>query len=135
MYQFNAALFPWLNATAAYPDWLAPFTRIVTLELAKWMLVGSVAAFVVGNARLQRGVLRVAQAMLATRIFARLAQHFFPMSRPFSIGLERCLIAWNRICLGLHFPFHMAAGAAIGGTGAWISNLVPIVVPRIRTTP
>ena len=31
------------------------------------------------------------------------------------------LVAWSRICLGLHFPSDALAGAALGGLCAWVS--------------
>ena len=177
MSELNIALFVWLNASAASPTWLVPFARFVTVELPEWLLVGSVAAFLVGDARVQRAVLRIVLAMLVGWIFARVAQHFFPMPRPFSMGLGTAwmvhadtagfpsthatvafafagvvaactrrwlsglaalavagLVAWSRVCLGLHFPIDVLAGAAIGFASAWLSGLVPIVVPRIRGT-
>lgn len=30
-----------------------------------------------------------------------------------------CLVAWSRLCLGLHFPSQVLAGAVLGGVSAW----------------
>ena len=43
------------------------------------------------------------------------------------------LVAWSRVCLGLHFPTDVLAGAAVGGISAWLSGLVPLVAPKIRS--
>ncbi len=176
MSELDTTLFLWLNATAASPAWLVPFARFVTVELPEWMLVGSVAAFMVGDARVQRCVLRIGFAMASAWILARLGQHLFPQPRPFSLGLGTAwvahadsagfpsthatvafafagavvactrrwlsglaalavaaLVAWSRVCLGLHFPLDVVAGAIIGGAGAWLSGLLPELAPRIRT--
>lgn len=165
----DTVVFLWLNASAASPSWVVPFALFVTQKLPEWMIVGLAAAFLVGDARVQRGVLRVVVALLTAVLFARLGQHFFPMPRPFSIGLGTAwmahaasagfpsnhasvafafafavaactrrwlaasaaftvagLIAWSRICLGLHFPVDVLAGAVVGGASAWLSGLVPL---------
>ena len=175
MSEFNAAVFMWLNATAASPAWLVPLARFVTVELPEWMLVGSVTAFLVGDARVRRCVLRIALAMVLAWVFARLGQYLFPMPRPFSLGIGTAwmahaesagfpsthatvafafagavalstrgwpsglaafavaaAVAWSRICLGLHFPIDLVAGALVGCASACLSGLVPYVVPRIR---
>ena len=178
MSELNTALFLWINATAASPGWLVPLARFASQQLPQWLLAGTVGAFLVGDAHVRRGVFRVAVALLTAWVLARLVQHFFPLPRPFSMGLGAAwmahadsagfpsnhatvafafagavaastrrwlsglaafaaaiLVAWSRVCLGLHFPFDVLAGAAIGGVSAWLSGLVPYVFPRIRTAP
>ena len=83
----DVALFLWINATSASPAWVVPFARFVTLQLPEWMVVGLVAAFLVGDLQVRRHVLRVAVALLTGWVIARLGQHFFPMPRPFTLGL------------------------------------------------
>ncbi len=46
------------------------------------------------------------------------------------------LVAWSRVCLGLHFPSDALAGAALGGVSAWACCSGPKwrVLPRHRAT-
>lgn len=97
----NNALFLWINATAASPAWVVPFAQFVTVQLPGWMIVGSVAAFLVGDARVKRNVLVVTVAMLTAWLLARTGQYLFPMPRPFSIGLGT---AWMYHSDGPGFP-------------------------------
>ena len=36
------------------------------------------------------------------------------------------LVAWSRVCLGLHFPFDVLVGALVGGASAWLCGLAPL---------
>ena len=131
MSELNTELFLWLNATAASPIWVVPFARFVTVDFPEWMLVGLIAAFVVGDARVQRCVLRVGLAMLAAWIFAKLGQHFFPMPRPFSTGLGT---AWTVHADTAGFPSTHAsvafafALAVAACTQRWLSAVAVVVV-------
>ena len=87
MFDFNTTLFLWLNASADSPAWVVPLARFASLELPQWLLAGTAGAFLVGDARVRRGVVRIVLAMLTAWLMARLAQHLWPMPRPFSIGL------------------------------------------------
>lgn len=40
--------------------------------------------------------------------------------------LSAATIAWSRVCLGLHFPSDVLAGALVGATSAWLSGIMPI---------
>jgi len=35
-------------------------------------------------------------------------------------------VAWSRLCLGLHFPSDVLAGALVGAASAWLGGVVPI---------
>ena len=83
----NVALFLWINATPDSPAWVVPFASFVTMQLPEWMIVGLVAAFLVGDVRVQRHAWRVVIALLTGWVLARLGQYFFPMPRPFTLGL------------------------------------------------
>ena len=176
MFPLDSTLFLWLNATAASPAWLVPLARFASQELPQWLVAGTVGAFIVGDAQVQRCVLRVFLAMLTAWLLARLGQHLFQLQRPFTVGLGTmwlahagsagfpsthasvafafggvaavstqrwalsvaalaiaALVAWSRVCLGLHFPTDVLAGAAVGGVSAWLSGLVPLVAPKIRS--
>lgn len=169
MSELDNTLFLWLNATSSSPAWLVSLARFASQELPQWMAAAAVGAFVVGDVRVQRGLLRVLLAMLAAWIFARITQYLFPMPRPFMLGLGTkwmthadsasfpsthatvafafglamaastrrwlpaifalalaSMVAWSRVCLGLHFPSDVLAGAAIGGASAWLSMLLPL---------
>lgn len=36
------------------------------------------------------------------------------------------LVAWSRVCLGLHFPFDVLVGAVVGGASAWLCGIAPL---------
>lgn len=46
-----------------------------------------------------------------------------------AVGLA-ALVSWSRICLGLHFPIDVLAGALVGVAGAWLSGLRPGALQR-----
>ena len=104
----NVALFLWINATPASPAWVVPFARFATMRLPEWMIVGLVAAFLVGDVRVQRHVWRVAIALVTGWVLARLGQHFFPMPRPFALGLGT---AWMVHADSAGFPSNHASVA------------------------
>ena len=87
MLDINTTLFLWLNASAASPTWILPLARFASLELTQWLLAGTVGAFMVGDARTRRMVVRVLVAMAIAWLIARLTQHLWPMPRPFALGL------------------------------------------------
>lgn len=169
MSELDTALFLWLNAGPSSPAWLVPLARFASLELPQLLVAATVGAFMVGDARVQHGVIRVVLAMLVAWAIARLAQNLFPMPRPFSLGLGTAwmahadsasfpsthasvafafgtamaaatrrwlpalaalalaaLMAWSRVCLGLHFPFDILVGALVGGASAWLCALLPL---------
>lgn len=173
MPDIDTSLFLWMNATTASPSWLVPLARFASFELPQWMVAGTVGAFIVGDARIQRAVLRVVWAMAIAWVIARLGQHFIPMPRPFVVGVGTPwmahggspgfpsthatvafafavalaassgrpvvtmgalglagLVAWSRVCLGLHFPVDVVAGAALGALGGWLSGIGPGMVLR-----
>jgi len=175
MLDIDTSLFLWLNASAASSAWLVPLARFASTELPQWMLAGAVGAFVVGDAPVQRAVFRMVWAMAIAWVIARIGQHYFPMPRPFVLGLGtpwmahgdspgfpsthasvafafaaammassgRALVAavalllagmvaWSRVCLGLHFPFDVAAGALVGAFAGWLSGFAPRPVLRAR---
>ena len=175
MFELDNLLFLSINATTTSPAWLVPLARFASQELPQWLVAGTIGAFVVGDTRIQRCVLRVVCAMLVAWLLARLGQHFFPMPRPFSVGMGTVwlshaqsagfpsthasvafafgatlawstqrrlltlaalglatLIAWSRICLGLHFPSDALAGAGIGVASAWLAGLVPLATRKVH---
>ena len=116
MFEFDAALFLWLNAGPSSPAWLVPLARFASLELPQLLVAATVGAFAVGDARVQRGVLRVVLAMLTAWVFARLLQHLFPMPRPFSLGLGT---TWMVHADSASFPStHASVAFAFGVTMA-----------------
>ena len=42
------------------------------------------------------------------------------------------MVGWSRVCLGLHFPIDVAAGAAVGLVAGWLSGIGPPMVLRTR---
>ena len=46
-----------------------------------------------------------------------------------------CLIAWSRVCLGLHFPLDVLTGAAVGAASAWFVGWSARWLTRARTPP
>ena len=130
----DVAFFLWLNATAASPAWVVPFARFVTVQLPEWMIVGLAAAFLVGDARVQRHVSRVVLALLAGWLLARLGQHFFPMPRPFSLGLGT---AWKTHADSAGFPSTHAsvafafAFAVAACTRRWLPAAAAFVVASL----
>ncbi len=46
--------------------------------------------------------------------------------------LLACMVAWSRVCLGLHFPIDVVAGAAVGMVAGWLSGVGPALVIRTR---
>lgn len=101
MSALDVVLFSWLNATLASPAWVVPFALFATVKLPEWMIVGLAAAFLVGDAQVQRNAWRVAFALLTGWLLARLGQHLFPMPRPFSVGLGT---AWKAHSDSAGFP-------------------------------
>ena len=175
MPDIDTSLFFWINATAASPAWLVPLARFASTELPQWMVAGTVGAFIVGDARIQRAVLRILWAMAIAWVISRLGQQLFPMPRPFVVGVgtswmahggspgfpsthasvacafafamaassERIvvslvalvlagMVAWSRVCLGLHFPIDAVAGAVVGMVAGWLSGIDPSMVLRTR---
>jgi undecaprenyl-diphosphatase len=175
MPDIDSSLFLWINATAASPGWLVPLARFASIELPQWIIAGTVGAFIVGDARIQRAVLRIVWAMAIAWVIARIGQHYVPMPRPFVVGvgtpwmshgdspgfpsthasvafafaaalvaaaartwvtllalLLAALVAWSRVCLGLHFPLDVAAGAVVGAASGWLSGFGPAIVFRTR---
>ena len=130
----DVAFFLWLNATAASPAWVVPFARFVTVQLPEWMIVGLAAAFLVGDARVQRHVSRVVLALLAGWLLARLGQHLFPMPRPFSLGLGT---AWKTHADSAGFPSTHAsvafafAFAVAACTRRWLPAAAAFVVASL----
>jgi undecaprenyl-diphosphatase len=57
-------------------------------------------------------------------------------ARRWTVGLAALalatLIAWSRICLGLHFPSDVLAGAGVGVLCAGAANLIPRRTPQVR---
>ena len=131
MSDLNSALFLWINATAASPAWVVSFAQFVTVHLPEWMIVGSAAAFLVGDARVRRNVLMVTVAMLTAWLLARTGQYLFPMPRPFSIGLGT---AWMKHSDGPGFPSNHSsvtfafAFAVAACTRRWFFAAAAIVV-------
>ena len=70
MSALDNALFLWINATSASPAWVVPFAQFVTVHLPEWMIVGSAAAFLVGDTRVRRNVCMVTVAMLSAMMIA-----------------------------------------------------------------
>ena len=175
MPDIDTSLFLWINATSASPAWLAPLARFCSVELPQWLVAGAVGAFVVGDARIQRAVLRIVWAMAIAWVIARLGLQFFPMPRPFMVGLGTSwmahgsspgfpsthasvafafaaamaaasrstlvaavalllagMVAWSRVCLGLHFPVDVVMGALVGAFSGWLSGIGPGLVMRTR---
>lgn len=176
LFDTDTAVFLWLNATSASPSWLLALARFASRELPPLMIAGTAGAFIVGGARVRRAVLRITLAMALAWILARVGQHYWPMPRPFVLGLGTpwishndspsfpsthasvafafsvalalasgrkwaaagalalaLLVAWSRVCLGLHFPFDVGVGAVVGGVSGWTSGWMPARWPRMRT--
>jgi len=175
MLTIDTSLFLWLNASATSPAWLLALARFASTQLPQWMVAGAVGAFIVGDVKVRRAVVRMAWAMTIAWVIARIGQHYFPMPRPFVLGLGTSwmahgdspgfpsshasvafafaaamvassgralvaavalllagVVAWSRICLGLHFPLDVAAGALVGAFAGWLSGLAPRPFVRAR---
>ena len=175
MSDINTTLFLWLNAGASSPGWVLKLARLASEDLSQWLMAGTIGAFLVGDARMRRMVLRVLLAMATAWLVARLVQHLWPMPRPFVLGLgtawlphgdtagfpsthtsvafgfatavafcarhriaavaalaAAALVGWSRICLGLHFPFDVAAGVLVGIFSAWLCVLGPNLATRVQ---
>jgi undecaprenyl-diphosphatase len=46
--------------------------------------------------------------------------------------LLAAMVAWSRVCLGLHFPVDVTMGAVVGAFAGWLSGIVPAMVLRTR---
>ena len=68
MFELDNLLFLWVNATTTSPAWLVPLARVASQELPQWLIAGTIGAFVVGDARIQRCVSRVLCAMCALHV-------------------------------------------------------------------
>ena len=176
MFDLDTTLFLWINANAASPGWVVTLARLASTEFVQWLMAGTAGAFLVGDARLRRIVLRVLLAMATAWLVARFIQHMWPMPRPFAVGLgtvwlshgdsagfpsthssvmfafaatvafyarnrsaavaavaAALLVAWSRVCLGLHFPFDVLTGMLVGVFSAWLCAMAPSLVPGART--
>jgi undecaprenyl-diphosphatase len=141
MSAIDTAVFLWLNATSDSPHWLVPLARFVTRELPEWMIVGSIAAFIVGDSRVQRCVIKVVLALGTAWLFARLGQGLFPTERPFALGLGHM---WMTHSFTAGFPSTHATVAfafafvVLGSTRRWLPATaafgVAIVVGWSRVT-
>lgn len=177
MFQPDISLFLLINATTDSPKWLLPLARFASQDLPQWLIAGAVGAFVAGDARVRRGVVRIMLAMAAAWLVARLGQTLIPMERPFTAGLgtqwlahrgsasfpsthasvafafagataavsrhtvltamalgAAGLVAWSRVCLGLHFPLDVLTGAILGLCCAWCVETVARLLPAVPAT-
>lgn len=171
----DSAIFLWLNASPASPEWMLNLALFASQQLPGLVAAGMIGAFTVGDRDIRRRVMQVLMAMGMAWTLARIGQHLIPMPRPFALGLGTqwlahgnsagfpsthasvafaffvsvavnskhwvlvtaalavaCLVAWSRVCLGLHFPSDVMAGSVVGLICAQISRLVvrPAVVVR-----
>ena len=176
MFDLDTTLFLWLNATSATPAWVLALARFASLQLPQLLIAGTVGAFIVGDGRVRRLVVRIAFAMAVAWVLARIGQYLWPMPRPFVVGvgsawsphggsagfpsthssvafafgfaiamfsgrwsmaalglLAAVLVAWSRVCLGLHFPSDVSAGALVGLLAALSSRVIPDFLPPLRT--
>lgn len=176
MLPIDSAIFVWLNASSATPDWILKIALFASQQLPGLAVAGTIGAFIVGDGDVRRRLVRVLLAMAMAWTLALIGQQLIPMPRPFALRLGTqwlthgnsagfpsthasvafafgaavavntkhwimaaaalaiaCLIAWSRICLGLHFPSDVLAGSMVGLICAHISSLVvrPALVARI----
>lgn len=129
MADVNTAVFLWLNATATSPVWLVPLALFVSQELPHLLVAGAVGAFLVGNSRVKRCLLRVLLAMLAAWLLARVGQYLWPMPRPFSLGLGT---AWLAHANSAAFPStHASVAFAFAGAVAMYTRCLMVVASAL----
>lgn len=93
---------------------LLPMPRPFTLGLGtQWLIHGPSAGFPSTHAS-------VAFAFSAA---VAAACKRWPMA--LAVLLLAALVAWSRVCLGLHFPSDVLAGAGLGVVSAWVCGLIP----------
>ncbi|MEP6971146.1 MAG: phosphatase PAP2 family protein [Betaproteobacteria bacterium] len=102
----------WLLARLGQHLW--PMPRPFTLGLGtQWLPHGGSAGFPSTHASVAFAF-ALAVAAVARRWYFALAAL-----------LAAALVAWSRICLGLHFPSDVLAGAGVGLASAWLSGWMP----------
>lgn len=71
------------------PHWLTALALFATSHLPELMAGGTVGVFVTGDRTVRWRVMQVVIALSMAWMLARLGQHFFPIDRPFVLGLGK----------------------------------------------
>ena len=85
----DSALFLAINGSAASPHWLTALALFATERLPLLLAGGTAGIFLAADRQVRLHVLQVLAAMATAWLLARLGQYFFPIDRPFVVGLGK----------------------------------------------
>lgn len=121
----DAALFLWINGSAASPLWLTALAVFATERVPLLMAGVGIGVFLAGDRQVKLRLLEVLATIAIAWLLARLAQHFIAVDRPFVAGLGQ---KWLAHAASRSFP-SMHASVAFG-----IASAVALTAGRVRWT-